>query len=121
MWDRNGKKVLDGHITLPDVVRVSVRGVGATSEGGVLASGRATTLRGSTHGFIAKTDSTGRVIQSLDTGAFLPRKVCEAKDGTVWSLGYPELDSLDRSLLVVHERVPCIGVFFNVMSDEGTL
>jgi hypothetical protein len=45
-------------------------------------------MTGSIQGFIAKTDLTGRTIQSLRTGRFSPHQVCEASDGTVWTLGY---------------------------------
>ena len=68
---------------------------------------------GSTQGFIAKTDPTGRTVQSVRTGGFSPHQVCEATDGTVWTLGYgldsrnsPDADknvlrhySLDKGLL----------------------
>jgi hypothetical protein len=43
---------------------------------------------GSIQGFIAKTDLTGRTIQSLHTDRFSPHQVCEASDGSVWTLGY---------------------------------
>jgi hypothetical protein len=43
---------------------------------------------GSIQGFIAKTDLSGRTVQSLHTGRFSPHQVCEASDGSVWTLGY---------------------------------
>ncbi len=60
---------------------------------------------GSIQRFIAKTDLTGRIVQSLQTGRFLPRQVCEATDGTVWTLGYDSdlcdsPDDADRNVLL---------------------
>ena len=43
---------------------------------------------GSIQGFIAKTDLSERTVQSLHTGRFSPHRVCEASDGSVWTLGY---------------------------------
>ncbi len=43
---------------------------------------------GSVQGFIAKTDLTGRTVQSVHTGRFSPHQVCEGTDSTVWTLGY---------------------------------
>lgn len=42
---------------------------------------------GSISGFIVKTDLAGNTIQSISTGTFHPEQLCEAPDGTVWSLG----------------------------------
>jgi hypothetical protein len=94
MYDRDGKKVLEARMAPPDAVKVSLRAAAATHAGGILAVGGATMTDGSTQGLIAKTDLTGRTVQSLHTGRFSPRQVCETTDGTVWSLGY-DLNSRD--------------------------
>jgi hypothetical protein len=88
MYDANGKKVLTGRIWAPDSATVSVITAGATHAGGILAGAAGTMTDGSIQSFIAKTDSTGRTVQSALTGRFTPHQVCEAPDGTVWALGY---------------------------------
>jgi hypothetical protein len=94
MYDRDGKKVLEARIGPPDAAKVSLVAAGATQAGGMLAVGVGIMTDGSIQRFIAKTDRTGRIVQSLHTGRFLPRQVCEATDGTVWTLGY-DLDLCD--------------------------
>ena len=94
MYDRDGKKVLEARIGPPDAAKVSLVAAGATRAGGILAVGAGIMTDGSIQRFIAKTDLTGRIVQSLHTGRFLPRQVCEATDGTVWTLGY-NLDLCD--------------------------
>jgi hypothetical protein len=88
MYDRNGKKVLEGRMGPPDAAKVSVRAAGATQAGAIIAVGGGTMTDGSMQGFIAKTDLTGSTVQSLHTGRFSPHQVCETTDGTVWTLGY---------------------------------
>lgn len=88
MYDRNGKKVLEGHMGPADAAHISVRAAGATQAGGILAVGGGTMTDGTIQGFVAKTDLSGRTVQSVLTGRFSPHKVCEATDGTVWTLGY---------------------------------
>ncbi|HEY1469259.1 MAG TPA: hypothetical protein VGF61_09455, partial [Candidatus Acidoferrum sp.] len=94
MYDRNGKKVLEGRMGPPDAAKVSVLAAGATRVGGILAVGGGIMTDGSVQGFIAKTDLTGRTVQSVHTGRFSPREVCEGTHGTVWTLGY-DLDFRD--------------------------
>jgi hypothetical protein len=94
MYDRNGKKILEGRMGPPDAAKVSVLAAGATLAGGILGAGGGAMTDGSIQGFIAKTDLTGRTVQSLHTGRFSPHQVCEATDGTVWTLGY-DLDFRD--------------------------
>lgn len=97
MYDRDGKKVLEARLAPPDAAKVSLSAAAATHAGGILAVGGGIMTDGSIQGFIAKTDLTGRTIQSLRTGQFSPHQVCEASDGTVWTLGYAldYRDSLD--------------------------
>jgi hypothetical protein len=88
MYDRDGKKVLEARMEPPDAAKISVSAAAATHSGGILAVGGGIMTDGSIQGFIAKTDLTGGTIQSLRTGQFSPHQVCEASDGTVWTLGY---------------------------------
>lgn len=88
MYDRDGKKVLEARMEPPDAAKVSLLAAGATHAAGILAVGGGIMTDGSIQRFIAKTDLTGGTIQSLRTGQFSPHQVCEATDGTVWTLGY---------------------------------
>ena len=88
--------ILEARIGPPDATKVSLGAAGATQAGGILAVGGGVMTDGSIQRFIAKTDLTGRTVQSVHTGQFLPRQVCEATDGTVWTLGYP-LDYRDSA------------------------
>jgi hypothetical protein len=88
MYDRNGKKVLEGRIEPGTFAKVSVTAAGATGAGGILAGGGGTMTEGAVMGFIAKTDSAGRTTQAVNTGRYSPYQVCEAADGSVWTLGY---------------------------------
>jgi hypothetical protein len=88
VYNRDGKKVLEARMEPSDAGKISLRAAAATSAGGILAVGGGIMTDGSIQGFIAKTDLTGRTIQSLRTGQFSPHAVCAASDGTVWTLGY---------------------------------
>jgi len=94
MYDRTGKKVLEARVAPQNAAKVSVGARGATHAGGILAAGGGTMTDGSSQRFIAKTDAAGRTVQSVDTGRFTARHVCEAADGTVWAFGY-DLDIHD--------------------------
>jgi hypothetical protein len=104
MYDRDGKKVLEAPMAPPDASKVSLLAAAATHAGGILAVGGATMTDGSIQGLMAKTDLTGRTVQSLHTGRFSPRQVCETTDGTVWTLGYDLSfrDSPDADKNVLH-------------------
>jgi hypothetical protein len=88
MYDRAGKKVLEGRMVPPDVVQGSVRAAGATGAGGILAIGGGIMTDGSSQRFIVKSDAGGRVVESVKIADFYPNQVCEAADSTVWVLGY---------------------------------
>jgi len=96
MYDRNGKKVLEARLEPRDFAKVSLRAAGAAQTGVILAVGGGTMTDGSIQGFIAKTDLAGRTVQSVRTGRYSPHQVCEATDGTVWTLGY-DLDYHDST------------------------
>lgn len=91
MYDRDGKKMLQANFKPRDAVSASVTAAGATRSGGILAVGGLTINNGSVRKFIAKTDSTGHVVQLITMrGTFTPRQVCESPDGTMWVLGYDQ-------------------------------
>ncbi|HET9994536.1 MAG TPA: hypothetical protein VFQ18_03965 [Candidatus Acidoferrum sp.] len=87
MYNAAGKRVREGRIWPQGAGSVSIRRTAATRDGAILAAGWAIMQDGSTPGYIAKTDLAGNTIQSVETGAFKSEQLCEAPDGTVWSLG----------------------------------
>jgi hypothetical protein len=96
MYNRDGKKIVEGRVTLEGAVRVSLRAAGATEQGHIVVVGGATMTDGSTQHFIAEIGATGRTVQSIQLGEFSPQQVCAASDGTVWTLGY-DWDSRDSA------------------------
>jgi hypothetical protein len=87
MYDQNGKRVREGHIWPPGAGRVRLRRAAAAHDGAILAAGWATMPDGSSPKFIAKTDLVGNTVKTIFTGSFAPEQICEAEDGTVWTLG----------------------------------
>lgn len=87
MYDETGKRVREGRIWPQGAGSVRIRRTAATHDGAILAGGWTIMQDGSISGYIAKTDLSGNTVQSIATGAFNPEQVCEASDGTVWSLG----------------------------------
>jgi hypothetical protein len=134
MYDRDGKKTLEAHFKPPNAVSASVGGVGATRSGGILAVGGAAMKNGSVRKFIAKTDSTGHVVQLITMGGtFSPRQVCESPDGTMWVLGYdlefresPDADKnvlrhyTDKGMVASFIALDSIGSFPDSVSQIAT-
>lgn len=87
MYDASGKRIREGRIWPQGAGSVSIRRTAATHEGAILAAGGAIMQDGSMQGYIAKTDLAETTIQTLLTGSFRPEQICEAPDGTIWSLG----------------------------------
>jgi hypothetical protein len=86
MYDKTGG-VREGRIWPSGARSVAIRRTAATRDGAILAGGWAILKDGSTPGYIAKTDLAGNTVQSLLIGSFKPAQICEASDGTIWSLG----------------------------------
>jgi hypothetical protein len=97
MYDRVGKKVLEGRMVPGDAAKASVRTAGATRAGGILAIGGGIMTDGSSQRFIVKSDAAVRVVQSVRIGDFYLHQACEATDGTVWVLGYETTYRYDPS------------------------
>ena len=87
MYDASGKRIREGRIWPQGAGSVSVRRTAATHDGAILAAGAAIMHDGAVQGYIIKTDLAGTTIQTLLTGSFRPEQICEAPDGTIWSLG----------------------------------
>jgi hypothetical protein len=90
MYDATGKRVREGRIWPQGAGSVTIRRTAATREGAILASGWAIMQDGSIQHFLVRTDLNGNTVQTLQTGTFLAEQICEASDGTVWSLGKDE-------------------------------
>jgi hypothetical protein len=86
VYDRQGKVASQARFRFPSVVRITLLDAIATAEGGAIASGNAETDEKELFSFLGKTDSSGVLISSLETGRFIGR-VCEANDGTIWTYG----------------------------------
>jgi hypothetical protein len=87
MYDATGKRVREGRIWPQGAGSATIRRTAATRDGAILASGWAVMQDGSIQHFLVKTDLNGNTLQTLQTGPFLAEQICEAPDGTVWSLG----------------------------------
>ena len=105
MYDGVGDRVREGRIWPKGAANVSIRRAAATRDGAILAAGGATMRDGSIQGFIVKTDLAGTTVQTVITGSFMPEQICEAPDGTIWSLGkiLSEDDGQQRNTDVVRQ------------------
>lgn len=86
-WDASGQHVRDGRIWPPGAASVRIRRAAATRDGAILAAGWAILQDGSVTNFIAKTDLSGNTVQVIRTDYFETEELCEAGDGSVWTLG----------------------------------
>jgi hypothetical protein len=87
MYDATGKRILEGRIWPPGAGSVRIRRTAATHEGAILAAGSAIMQDGKIQHFIVKTDLAGNTARSVLMGGFGAEQICEASDGTVWSVG----------------------------------
>ena len=92
VYDKQGNIVSEARIWFPDALQIRLIDAVPSADGGVVASGNAETTEGSTS-FIAKTDVSGAVVSLLRNRAIAGR-VCEARDGTIWTF---ERDMLKES------------------------
>ncbi len=87
MYDATGKRIREGRIWPQGAGSVRIRRTAATGQGAILAAGSAIMQNGAIQHFMVKTDLSGNTIQSFLTGGFGAEQICEASDGTVWSVG----------------------------------
>jgi hypothetical protein len=103
MYDKSGNKVLTGRISLLDYSNVFVLTESVTHAKGILAGAAGDWTDGTRQGFLAETDPRGRTVKSTPTPGFETHQVCEAADGTVWTLGNAwgprDLPSAERNIL----------------------
>ena len=93
LFDREGNLISQARIWFPEALRVTLFDVSPIRNGGAVASGHAETTEGSTS-FLAKTDASGSSISVLRLKTFIPGRVCQASDDTIWVFGRdPEKES----------------------------
>jgi hypothetical protein len=85
-FDREGQLVSEARIWFAEAVSIHLFDVSPLRNGGVVAGGHAETTEGSSS-FLAHTDASGSPISLLYLQTFIPLRVCQANDGTVWVFG----------------------------------
>ena len=104
LFDKEGKLINQARIWFPEALRVFLTDVSPLRNGGAVASGQAETTEGSTS-FLAKTDASGSSTSVLRLQTFIPGRVCQANDDTIWVFGRdPEKESAnDLTYLLVRQ------------------
>ena len=87
LYGQHGQKVREAAIWFPESTRVTVSSAAVTPDGRIVASGEADKADGTIAPFIALTDLSGNVTDSIQTKDFYPHNVCVAPDRTVWGFG----------------------------------
>lgn len=87
VYDADGNRVREVTIWPTGATSVRIRRTAATHEGAILAAGWAVVQDGSVQHYLVKTDLAGNTVQTLFTGSYYPEEICEASDGTIWSMG----------------------------------
>jgi hypothetical protein len=119
LHDREGKLVSEARIWFPDALQITLFDVSPSVSGGVVASGFAGTEEGSTS-FLAKTDASGATVSLLRLPTFVPGRVCQARDDTIWTFGRDiEKESAnDHSYPLVHQYSFEKGLLNSYLSRE---
>jgi hypothetical protein len=87
LYDNSGEMAREAVIWFPGSQRVVIYSATVTSDGRIVASGDAQKTDGTAAPFIVLTDLAGKVTSVIQTIGFAPANICQAPDGTVWSLG----------------------------------
>lgn len=105
MYDATGMRIRQARIWPKGAESVRIRRTAATRDGAILAAGWAIMQDGDgsfTH-FIAKTDLAGNTVQVIKTDSFVTERLCEAGDGSVWTMGQDIKDGkVQRESEVLH-------------------
>jgi hypothetical protein len=129
VYDRNAKLVSQTYVSIPGATQLWLVGAIPTSDGGAIASGQFSNDEETTY-FLARTSPSGGVVSTLRTQTFIAARMCQANDGTIWTLGRdPEKESAkdtDYALVrqfsfekgLLHTYVPRSSVN---LSNDGTL
>jgi hypothetical protein len=86
VYDRNGKLASDARVSIPGGTELWLVGATPTKEGGAIASGEVRIDDKTTY-FLAQTSVSGGVVSMVRTETFVATRMCQANDGTVWTLG----------------------------------
>lgn len=87
LFDRNGNKVREVSIWMPESQRTAIEGSTVAPDGTIVVSGTAVRADGTRAGFIARTTASGLLSDVIQTNPFWGTQVCIAPDRTVWSFG----------------------------------
>jgi hypothetical protein len=93
--DRSGKQVLSAPVVIPDSVETGLTDATVSQQGEFAIAGGATDAHGRSTAFIAFVDAKGTMRRLVRTSPFTPRRICFARDGTLWAVGW-ELDENGR-------------------------
>jgi hypothetical protein len=104
LFDSEGKLISQARIWFPEALRVFLFDVSPLRNGGAVAGGQAETTEGSTS-FLGKTDASGSSASVLRLQTFIPGRVCQGSDDTIWVFGRdPEKESAnDLTYLLVRQ------------------
>jgi hypothetical protein len=86
LFDSEGKLISQARIWFPEALRVFLFDVSPLRNGGAVAGGQAETTEGSTS-FLGKTDASGSSASVLRLQTFIPGRVCQGSDDTIWVFG----------------------------------
>lgn len=93
LYDQSGKRAREAAVWFPGSQRVLLYSVATTSNGQIIAGGSANKADGSVVPFISLTDVDGKIVSAIQTSGFVPKTICWAPDGTVWSFGGTGFDA----------------------------
>jgi hypothetical protein len=86
VYGRDGKLVSEARVSVPEVMQAWLVAAIPTKGGGAIASGTFET-EDETSDFVAETSASGGVVSEVHTEHYLATRMCQASDGTVWTLG----------------------------------
>jgi hypothetical protein len=86
VYDRNGKLTSEARVSIPGGTELWLVGAIPTKDGGAIASGEVRIDDKTTY-FLAQTSLSGGVVSMVRTETYVATRMCQATDGTVWTLG----------------------------------
>lgn len=86
-YDASGSQVRQATVWMPGAARVIITRASVAPDGDPVVAGFAYDSASAQAFFIARTDDTGKVVQTIQTNPYIPQQLCVAQDGTVWTAG----------------------------------
>ena len=86
IYGRDGKLVSEARVSIPGAMQAWLVAAIPTKSGGAIASGTFES-EDETSDFVAETSVSGGVVSVIHTENYLAARMCQAGDGTVWTLG----------------------------------